>query len=194
MIWLLDPGHGGMSFGEYLTPGKRSPAMPPGIYEGEFNRSVCGLIQQRDPDNILVIAPGPINVPPKARVSYVNQLCRRLKGEHVALISVHANAARGKGWSDANGYKVFHSKRASKHSKFLASIVDDHMGVCTPFERRPIEAVNHTITTQTDCPAILTECGFMTHLGDAELLADWGVQAQLSDAIFRAMNEYEAQL
>ncbi len=194
MKWLLDPGHGGMTFGQYLTPGKRSPEVPPGIYEGEFNRAVCSLIQQRDPESIIVIAPGPINIPLASRVSYANQVVRRFKNEHVALISIHANAARKKGWSDANGYRVFHSRKASKKSIILASMVESQMYACTPFDRRPRKAVNHTITTKTKCPACLVECGFMTNKEDATLLADWGVQAQISDAIYRAMKDYEAQL
>ena len=72
--FLLDPGHGGVAFSHYLTPGKRSPEVPPGIFEGEFNRAVCGYLNNGE--KFLSIVPGPIQVPLESRVGFVNKLAK----------------------------------------------------------------------------------------------------------------------
>jgi hypothetical protein len=215
MIWLLDPGHGGMVFGEYLTPGKRSPGVPPGVFEGKFNRRVCQLIQaeyetavrnnpekSEDTHRILTLTPGPINVPllrkkgqgGQCRIEFINDICRRFKGEHVALISIHANASPRSGWSSANGHRVFVSKKASKNSRLLSRKVDWYMSQITELERRPIKAVNHHITTLTKCPAILVECAFMTNRADAVFLASRDGQIQIALANYAGMMGYENAL
>jgi N-acetylmuramoyl-L-alanine amidase len=77
MKWILDPGHGGMAFGHYMTPGKRSPQVPPGIYEGEFNRAIANSVHDGNYLETIVTNPGPINISLKKRVSFVNSI----KGE-----------------------------------------------------------------------------------------------------------------
>jgi len=190
MKFLLNPSHGGMTFGKYLTPGKRSPQVPPGVYEGEFTRSVCTLIQAYNPEQIEITVPGPIRVPLAARVEYVNQVVRKFSDDHIALISVHANAARGSGWSPAHGFKIFHSRRASKNSLHLADELFDSFDRHTDLHARPIGEVNHTITTRTHCPAVLVECGFMTSEYDAPYLASPTGRRDIAKAIWLGMLEY----
>lgn len=184
--FLLDPGHGGLAFGHYLTPGKRSPEVPPGIFEGDFNRRVCKLIEQYDPEQYLNIAPGPIQIPLKARVDFVNKLA---KLEDCVLISVHANAAPGVGWTSANGFTVFISKGASVRSERLASMIhDEFIGIT---ESRGIKRESFTIIKQVTCPAVLVECGFMTNRIDAEFMASDVGQKTFAAAIHDACERFK---
>jgi len=207
MIWLLDAGHGGMALGEYLTPGKRSPDVRggEGIYEGEFNREICFRIQQlcqlSEEHRIIMINPGPINIPlirkkgqgGQCRVEFVNDLCNRFDREQVALISIHANAAGKSGWGPANGFVIFTAKNASKSSKMLSSIIASRMAKIPGLNRRlggQLQA-NFTIIHKTSCPAILVECGFMTNIDDARLMAsDDGIN-QIAMEIYNGMLEYD---
>ena len=193
-IFLLDPGHGGIAAGHYLTPGKRSPEVPPGIYEGEFNREVCNWIVRLNAKyhNVINTNLGPINIPLTSRVSFVNQFCKREK--NCALISLHANAAKKKGWSKGSGFVIFHSRKASKKSKRLARIMLEEFKSLNYFSSRGIKQANHTVTTKTNCPAILIECGFMTNKHDAELLADPITRHRIARVIAQGMDQYvEAQ-
>jgi len=196
--WILDPGHGGMAFGHYVTPGKRSPEVPPGIYEGEWNRDVIDdicLINYGSPTPLSfeVTAPGPLHVSLTERVEFVNDL--PFKARDMALISIHANAAPGKGWQKASGSRLFLSKRASGGSERLAAILTGQIrgNKQIPYGHRPLRYVNHTITTRVKCPAVLVECGFMTHKADATWLATEGASVW-ADVIFRTMCIYQEGL
>lgn len=192
--YFLDPGHG-----DRLTPGKRSPEVGEGvgIYEGEFNRAVCAQIQdtarfhREQRFDIINIAPGPTNVPlAKTRVPYVNRRCQTL--EKPALISVHANAAPGGGWSDANGYVVYCSEQASDKSVRLAGIANRLFEEYLEgyISSRGIKRANHTITTKTLCPAILVECAFMTNRREAAIMATWTGVRMYANLIYRVMAEF----
>lgn len=190
--FLLDPGHGGMAFEYYLTPGKRSPKVPPGIYEGEFNRRVCEtLVTYANPDDIRIlnIAPGPINIPLASRVSFVNQFA---KHEKCALISIHANAAGTTGWSEAKGFTIFHSKTASKRSKELARLLGETLGkeLEGKIPSRGIKQANHAITAQTVCPAALIECGFMTNKEESQYLSTMDAVRTIAYGVYWAITRF----
>ena len=73
--WILSPGHEGLSPGGlYLRKGKQSPEVPPGIYEGVFNRQISQAVWYFGAHigglEILDIAQGPINIPLKNRIEY----------------------------------------------------------------------------------------------------------------------------
>jgi len=192
MKFLLDPGHGGLAFGHYLTPGKRSPEIPPGIYEGAFNRRICRIVEFRAQEykqlDALSIAPGPANIPLKARVSFVNQLYRREK--NLALISVHCNAAAARGWSTANGFTIFISRRASDKSKELAQILHERYADIVPIRSRGIKQKNFTMIHKTKCPAVLLEMGFMINRREVIKLQLQATQEKIVSAILAAMSEY----
>lgn len=193
---LLDSGHGGMAFEHYLTPGKQSPSVPPGIYEGEFNRRVCEeLASYDDPSSIrlLHITPGPINISLTKRVSFVNQFAKRTP---CALISIHANAAGSQGWSDGNGFVVFHSRIASQRSRLLAGILEEtyQKEFYGLIRSRGIKEANHTITTATHCPAVLLECGFMTNLKEAKYLKRRDTQKRIAWVVYQAIKQFNEDI
>jgi N-acetylmuramoyl-L-alanine amidase len=196
MKFLLDPGHGGLSFGHYLTPGKRSPEIPPGFYEGAYNRRICKLIEIEAQNSIylhgevLTIAPGPVNIPLAARWKYVNHLWRIFDRE-LALISIHCNAIGFGKWRAANGFVVFKPKRPrTQRDNQLAQLVHDHyQGLCL-FRDRGIKEANFTMIRRPLCPAVLLEMGFMTNRSDVEKLQQYDVQEDIARAVVGAMAEY----
>jgi N-acetylmuramoyl-L-alanine amidase len=188
--FLLDAGHGGVCFGHYFTPGKRSPEVPPGIYEGEFNREIAELVRHegRHDFDIEVLNPGPINIPLKDRVDYVNQVART---EDVTLLSLHVNAAPAKGWSDANGITIFRSGNASLNSvRFAWSLSKTLESELPEMKMRGIKKRNFTIIRRTICPAVLLEMGFMTSKHDMAMLNNVNGRARLAAGILDGMRSY----
>jgi len=200
--WIIDPGHGGMAFGRYMTSGKRSPHVPPGIYEGVFNRKVAvrirdlvatynfskGRVMECELTRL-----GPINIPLTSRVDFVNSL--PFRAHDMALISIHFNAEGGlkRGqWGKANGSRLFLSKRSSSGSKRLNKILSRRIDA-TSIPRRRTKSVNHTMTTRVKCPAILVETGFMTNKVEAQWLETYGALAW-ANIIFVAMLDYQEGL
>ena len=193
MKWVISPEHSGMAFGHYMTDGKRSPEIPPGIYEGEFNRHMADLLHVLIPDS-LVLNPGPVNIPLAARADFVNELAAK---EKIGVISIAANAAAGSGWSDASGFRVFHREEQRWNEKFygqsrsLARAISSQMAAREdiPYKERPVKAYNFRMV-RLRCPAVLVECGFMTCMHDAEFMRSLGGKIILARAIARGVGAY----
>jgi hypothetical protein len=95
--YLFLAGHGGEVFGHYLTAGKRSPEIPPGIFEGIYNREICSLVVPALIGSGIeaeFLNPGPYNIPQIERVNLVNDIHKRT-GNQCILVVLHCNAARG---------------------------------------------------------------------------------------------------
>lgn len=189
MKFLLDPGHGGMAFEYYLTPGKRSPEIPPGIYEGVYNREICKLVENAvvlfvHNFDVETIASGPINIPLAARVKFANQIYKR--DRNCALISIHCNASPKPGWSSANGFAVFH-----KRSQALAEIVhDSYNRNNVDIRSRGIKLANFTMVNRPLCPSVLLEMGFMTSAEEVALMQRPETKEAIVEALLGAMDNY----
>jgi N-acetylmuramoyl-L-alanine amidase len=176
---ILDPGHGGVLWGKhYFTKGKRSPKVGPGvgIYEGNFNRLVAQHVAlhldfHRVPWTTTTM--GADNMPLSRRVKFVNE-AYRLEPDSV-LVSIHANAAKGKGWSGGNGGRIFACPSGSEKTWDLAEKLMLSFKKISP--NTWIKKSNFTIIYRTHCPAVLVECGFMTNREEAAFMAsDEGVR------------------
>ncbi len=201
--WILDAGHSGIGFGHYLTWGKRSPEVPPGILEGEFNRRICHLIHKISPSNTLELTPGPINIPLSywkdtkyfsSRTAYINELYKRERkqGNEIAVLSIHANAAGNKGWYKRDGCVVFTPKNpTSKEDRLAWCIADEYYGLTKV-------AVKHQniskILFKTKCTSVLVEVDFMTNLKAAKYMASERGQFNTAQKIHRGMVNYENAL
>lgn len=193
MIFLIDCGHSGELLGEYLTKGKRSPTVPPGIHEGVFNRHVAALINEKMPEHTRILTPGPINTPLSARSKAINDLVKA--GKNVCVVSIHANAAGKKGWNDASGFRVFYPRpwvKFAKESKRLAESVSSAMknNQHIPYDERPIKSTGFHMVRVPKCPAILVETGFMTHVEDAVFMASWFGKQQIANSICEGLQAF----
>lgn len=176
--YIIDSGHSGVAFGRfYRTPGKRSPEVPPGIYEGEFNRDVAEHVVRILKGHYCVpaehLTPGPLWTTLTERITYINWLTNKLKkeGNTAAVVSIHANADGNKNWTDTNFARMFHAKNASRESIQMARGMTKAFRNYIGYPTRDPRIVGFTMLTKTVCPAILIECGHMTHKPTAERMA-----------------------
>ena len=178
ITWLLDPGHGGMSIdhnGEYnlyLTKGKRSPTVPPGIYEGEFNHNISErvyVIGKKRGLKIQRLAVGPVDIPLKSRIKHANEMHKVLG--NCFYLSIHANASPKKAWSDAHGPVFFHHPN-SKQGAVFASILNHAIWSNVYEYTRGLKTSRWMkVLRSTKMPACLAELGFMTNKLEAQFMS-----------------------
>jgi len=182
---LLDAGHSGTTFGHYWTPGKRSPHIPPGFFEGDMNREICESAAW-SLNEACFLNPGPYPIALKDRVAFANRINKKEKS---VLLSVHCNAAgNGKTWNKANGFTVFVHPRASQTSKDFADHLSYFMQEETILKNRGIKTARFKILS-VDCPAVLLECGFMTNKKDVDYLSKIDGKLDCGTAIEYAWKE-----
>jgi len=184
MIWLFDNGHNGMVGARYLTSGKRSPDVIPGmgIFEGEFNRDitkrVVGELRLEHDIDAYDLVPESCGVPLRERCKRANMWPPR----NARLISIHANAdGRDGKWTDANGLTVFHYP-GSKTGRALAQLAHDELMEHCNIKSRGLKTARFAMLRRTRMPAILVEHGFMTNKGDARKLASDSFRSKIAAA------------
>lgn len=190
-IWLIDPGHGGMVDGKYVTDGKRSPRVPPGIYEGVVNRSVANkLIELLKSNNIScgLIVPEEEDITLGQRIKRAN----RTQERHLncVYVSIHQNAFRSD-WNRANGIETYYYRNDSRD---IAEIFQNQLIKLTGRRDRGIKKERFYVLRNTKMPSILTECGFMTNYEEAQLLAQPHFQYILAHAHLESIIEIEKSL
>lgn len=177
MIPILDNGHGGVIAGKYVTPGKRSPDWDLGVlYEGAFNRWIInGVMEELDQIGFPYyhVSPEIYDVSLPTRVRRANQIFDRDSDTY--LLSIHANAGRGTGME---GYTSIGDSQADP----ICDIFLRDLQIWFPDSTMRYDFIDGDrdkeskfyILTQTKCPAILLELGFMDHLNDYRKL--WSVE------------------
>lgn len=180
--WLIDPGHGGMVNGQYVTAGKRSPVWPDGrqLFEGVSNRKIVHRIAELCAQAGIKCT----NLVPEEQDISLGERVRRANAiaahDKCIFISVHSNAGGGTGWeifttpgltkSDAIATIVFNSAR-----KFLPTFK-----MRTDFsDGDPDQESLFYVIKNTNCPAVLTENLFMDTLNPdcAFLMSAAGTEA-----------------
>lgn len=162
MKFAIDAGHGNN------TPGKRSPDGL--LREFHFNNPVALEVTRIlrmeygqeviNPYDVLGITDTPLNT----RVQRAN--AARVD----AFISIHANAA-GSGWNTAEGIETFiYNVGDQPGSMKLAANVQTQLIRDTGRKNRGVKRANYAVLRETNMPAILIECGFMTSRTENELL------------------------
>ncbi len=188
--YLIDAGHGGLAFGHYLTPGKRSPEIGEGvgIFEGEFNRDIAARLADYSED-IEALTPGPIRIPLTMRCDYINRIYKREPS--LIVLSIHANAMDG-GWTKHKGHRIFVAQQASQNSRDLAACLDSSFreNISEP-TCSTIRKENFTMLARTRCPAVLVECGFMTNRDEAAYLASETGRYAIATTIINAVAEFD---
>lgn len=183
---VIDPGHLKLIDGKYVVPGKRSPQVPPGIYEGEFNWDVAlyvrWILRDGGRDAVLTYEKEQRENP---------TLASRVKAAENAdvFVSIHANASPEPGWSNARGSVVFSSPR----SMDLGQCIYDELGGLPIIRRRhgPVKNNALYVLRKTDCPSAIVECGFMTNRADAAYMSSANGRAAIGRAIAIGIMEYQ---
>ena len=186
--WLLDPGHG------IDTPGKRSPFIPPGIREYEFNRAIATWIYYWLVDDSEIIVNQKKSVSLKERCLRANVLHRMAqeKSQIAFMVSIHANAAgNGKTWNKARGTTVFVAPRADNLSIQFANTVGPLIAEALGTRWRGVKKASFKVLRGTDCPSVLIEYGFMTNKEEAIKLASDSYREQMARATRDAILTFE---
>ncbi|MBY0222782.1 N-acetylmuramoyl-L-alanine amidase [Sporosarcina newyorkensis] len=168
---ILDAGHGPN------TPGKRSPDGK--LREFQFNSAVAALVGDRlsrEGIKVRYVHEASRDVPLNERTALAN----RLRAD--AYVSIHANA-HGNGWSEAHGIETYIYPQASKSSSVLASLVQKNIITACQRTDRGVKKANFAVLRDTQMPAILVECGFMSNRTEALLLQSKAYQLQCARAI-----------
>jgi len=199
---IIDPGHGGIIHGNYVTPGKRSPKWKdlPQLFEGVQNREIANILKSKlAAANISFtdIIDSQTDVSRPTRIQRANT-CYSIHKDAI-LVSIHADAA-GKGTEDypATGVSVYTSKGETK-SDVLAEYVIEQLELklgstvkwrfdSTDGDKDKEE--NFDMVALTKCPAILCELGFMTNRKECELMhtAEW--KENCAEAIYQGILKY----
>lgn len=155
---ILDAGHGPKTAGKRTPDGK--------MKEYAFNSVVTSLIKKElDSHGIIVIFShsDDIDVPLRERTSLANKL------KVQAFVSIHANAY-GSNWNEVSGIETYTYLKPSADSIILANHIQNSL--CTSVERknRGVKKKDLAVLRDTNMPAVLVECGFMTNKEEARLL------------------------
>jgi N-acetylmuramoyl-L-alanine amidase len=175
----IDPGH------HVSVKGKRSPQVPPGIIEWEFDMSVALCLEElliesgHDAFRTMQISE-PKNKTLKARAA--------MGADADMNISIHANAARGVGWSKANGFVVRYKRWSGRSmAKAIAASIRKNIPEIKPRFGGYIFDPIRTGAITGKKPSCLVECGFMTNKIEASILADPQTPKRFARAIAEAV-------
>ena len=195
--WLLDAGHGGFhpETGEYVTRGKRSPNFPFSskysgdvLYEGVRNRVVLkSLTKLLDNNDIqyTIISDDWQDISLSDRVLKANNISDNTP--NCIYISIHHNAYK-KEWNNANGLETFHYPKSDKGFR-VAGVFQDNLVEEMEWKNRGVKSANFYVLKYTSMPSVLTECGFMTNLKEAEILMSKEGSDKIAFAHFEAIKE-----
>jgi N-acetylmuramoyl-L-alanine amidase len=185
--FLLDPGHG------IDTAGKRSPLVPPGIYEWEFNRDIARRLCERGPAyglRVHNLVPELASITLEERVSRANRIYE--DDRDVVFVSVHANAfGDGNNWDEtAEGVATFVYQSCSKDSRRLAQSLVEEVAEMGVFRNRGVREGSFYVLKKTAMPAVLVESGFMTNSGEATKLSNEYWRRQIALGYVKAFQRF----
>ena len=129
------------------------------------------------------------------RVNVVNSLCKKWGTDNVIYVSIHVDAAPGKGWSTAGGWTAYTTRGTTKSDKLAECLYDAaerHLAGYASYMRvkqksggydmkqRPFridktdgdrdKEANYFVLKNTACPAVLTENLFQNNKCDVDFL------------------------
>lgn len=193
LVVIIDNGHG------KSTKGKCSPDKS--IYEWSYTRDIAcdlytALLNEGIDAHLLV--PEEKDVSLSERVKREKQITREAKkaGKETALISIHLNAAGGDGkWKTASGWSVWIAKEASQKSKQLAQLLYAEAEKEKLQGNRSVPSTkywtaNFKITSDTSCPAVLTENLFQDNKDDVKILLSKEGKQKLINIHLNAIKNY----
>lgn len=176
---MIDAGHGPE------TPGKRSPDGR--LREFHFNSAVADAVKKRlllEGHTIFFSHQKDTDVPLYERTLLAN----RLKAE--LFISIHANAF-GSSFNNSCGIESFTFTKPLVASKTLADSLQHALVLATGRPDRGVKGADFAVLRDTNMPAVLIECGFMTNRIELELLKSDNYRNSCANAIVFAINCYQ---
>lgn len=199
---ILDPGHGGLdSNGKYTTAPGKMFKFPNGeiAYEGVLNRNIAKFVYQcfkANPEYNVLYTVEPddaTDVPLNDRVKFTNNF----KPKETLFISIHCNAGGGQG----TGFEIFTTKGPTKSDSLAEHIANSvetaynkvSMKLRYDFsdgDKDKDKESDFYVLRNTNCPAVLLECGFFDNRKDFDLLKDPKFQGDLGSFIYSGILNY----
>jgi N-acetylmuramoyl-L-alanine amidase len=200
--YLIDPGHGGMINGLYVTPGKRSPKFDDGsqLFEGVNNRELAKrLIKNLESENIdcIDIVASEQDVSLETRVQRANKQNQIKKSVYISL---HSDAAGdGSNWHPASGISVYTSKGKTKSDEIAQIILDElqeSFGDSVKWRTETSDGdedkeEDFYVLKNTNCIAVLLELGFHTNKEEAKRMLTPEFKDKIVLAITYAIKKFE---
>lgn len=202
-LYLMDPGHGGIIGGKYVTPGKRSPKFDDGsvLFEGVNNRELVNLI-------LAALKTAGIDCQDIVSSQEDVSLSTRTKRANIAhalkparYISIHSDGAGdGVTWHPASGMSIYTSFGQTESDNFASIIIEKlaaHFGdsvkwrIDTGDGDKDKEA-DFAVLRDTKCPSILCELGFHTNKEEATKMLTPEYKNKIVLAFVDAIKAYEA--
>lgn len=193
LVVIIDNGHG------KSTKGKCSPDKS--IYEWSYTRDIAcdlytALLNEGIDAHLLV--PEEKDVSLSERVKREKQITREAKkaGKETAIISIHLNAAGGDGkWKTASGWTCWIAQEASEKSKQLAQLLYAEAEKEKLQGNRSVPSTkywtaNFKITSDTSCPAVLTENLFQDNKDDVKILLSEEGKQKIINIHLNAIKNY----
>jgi N-acetylmuramoyl-L-alanine amidase len=104
------------------------------------------------------------------------------------FVSIHQNAF---GQSSVHGAQVFYFNESDNSKKLATAIQDRIKAFALPYNRFTARAnSNYFVLKQTEMPAVLVECGFLTNPGEKAKLLTEGYQEKIAWAIYLGIVDY----
>lgn len=193
---LIDNGHG------LETPGKRS--LDGTFREAVWAREFAKLLEVKlivEGITAIRITPEDMDICLDERVCRVNKLCDENPDEDFLLLSIHCNAAAvGYGnWMAARGFNSFVSINSSAKSRRFASVLQANMWNAgykgnRARNERGFCVQNLAICRDTECPAVLAECLYMTNDEDLALLRDAKHVNNMAEVFVKSIKYYRCEI
>jgi N-acetylmuramoyl-L-alanine amidase len=183
---VVDPGHGGVDGGAVSSL-------------GYFEKEITLQIGKKLADRIgatgakaVLTREDDIDYYTRGKGGKRSDLDKRLnittENEGQMLISVHANAIKGRRWA---GAQVFYHPNSAE-GKILAHSIQQHLANFPPGNKRKEKPDDFYILRQCVLPAVIVEVGFLSNEEEAARLKNEGYQDRLAEGIFRGIVHYMA--
>lgn len=192
MLVLIDNGHGSD------TKGKRSPDGK--FLEYAWTRQEAAVLQSHLTFLGLksyILVPEDKDISLAVRANRVNEYCKHFGRENVLLISIHCDAQPGcdSKWGEARGLTSIVYTKAGASSRKLAAQITAEANSYNLLGNRSVPSClyreqNLAILRETQCAAVLVECGFMTNREDVAFMQSLAGQNKIAAAIAKAVENY----
>jgi N-acetylmuramoyl-L-alanine amidase len=106
------------------------------------------------------------------------------------FVSIHCNSLPN---IAMRGYTVYVSRSAGRDSRMAAGLVEEAM-TSTGLSSRGVQGGDYIVLVNSNCPAILVECGCLSNPREAALLYDGNFQDKLATAIANGVTQAMARL
>ena len=188
---IIDPGHGGNDPGKIAVNNAQ---------EKDINLSVSLKLKEiMEEEGITVIMTRETDeglydesdsnkksADLQARCEIINDVYA--EGDRVIAVSIHQNSYTSE---DIKGAQVFYYSKSEEGKKLAEIIQESFIKNLDGTNTRVAKANdNYYMLLNTDCPAVIVECGFLSNWTEATLLVDEDYQQKVADAVYEGIKEY----